>query len=221
MTESQKANNNIKIILDRLARHIPSATTSLVYGSPFQLLVAVVLSAQCTDRRVNITTARLFDRYKTPEDFAALDPEELAEEIRDCGLYRNKSRNIVAASRMLVEKFGGRVPGNLADLESLPGVGRKSANVVLSVAFGQPAFPVDTHVLRVCRRLGFSQGKNPRQVEKDMTRLLPAGELGIWHHRLIHFGRTTCKARKPNCPGCPVRQYCPSAQADLHHNGGK
>lgn len=196
------------------------AGPTLRYGNPFQLLVAVILSAQCTDQRVNMTTERLFARYKTPEDFASLRPEALAEEIRGCGLYHNKSRHIIETSRILVEKFESRVPDNQADLESLPGVGRKTANVVLSVAFGRPAFPVDTHIFRVSRRLGLSGGKNPRQVEDDMTRLFPAGELGAWHHRLIHFGRTTCTARKPACGSCALKNYCPSAVKNPDNNGG-
>ncbi|MFA7468662.1 MAG: endonuclease III, partial [Desulfotomaculaceae bacterium] len=125
-------------------------------------------------------------------------------------LYRNKSRHIIETSRILLEKFGGLVPDKLEDLESLPGVGRKTANVVLSVAFGIPAFPVDTHIFRVTRRLGLSNGKNPFEVEQDLTRLLPANELGVWHHRLIHFGRSTCAARKPDCSNCVVRLYCPT-----------
>lgn len=198
-----------------MAEHIPTAVPTLHYSNPFELLVAVMLSAQCTDRRVNITTARLFTRYRTPRDFAALEQKTLAEEIRDCGLYRNKSRHIIETSRILLEKFGGLVPDNLQDLESLPGVGRKTANVVLSVAFGVPAFPVDTHIFRVTRRLGLSNGRNPFQVEQDLTRLIPATELGVWHHRLIHFGRSTCTARKPDCGNCAVRLYCPSLMSLL------
>ncbi|KJS14069.1 MAG: endonuclease III [Peptococcaceae bacterium BRH_c8a] len=202
--------NNQKTILKLLAGHIPTANPTLHYSNPFELLVAVMLSAQCTDRRVNIITARLFTQYRTPRDFAALEQKNLAEEIRDCGLYRNKSRHIIETSRILLDKFGGLVPHNLEDLESLPGVGRKTANVVLSVAFGIPAFPVDTHIFRVTRRLGLSNGKNPLLVEQDLTRLIPPSELGIWHHRLIHFGRSTCTARKPDCDNCVVRLYCPS-----------
>ena len=204
---------NSKTILKLLAEHIPTAAPTLHYSNPFELLVAVMLSAQCTDRRVNITTARLFTRYRAPGDFAALEPKNLAEEIRDCGLYRNKSRHIIETSRILLDKFDGQVPDNLKDLESLPGVGRKTANVVLSVAFGVPAFPVDTHIFRVTRRMGLSHGKNPFQVEQDLTRLIPAGELGIWHHRLIHFGRSTCTARKPDCENCAVRLYCPGCMS--------
>ncbi len=201
---------NHKKILKLLAGHIPDAGPTLNYSSPFELLVAVILSAQCTDVRVNIVTARLFARYRTPGDFAALEQEVLAEEIRDCGLYRNKSRHIIETARILLEQFGGLVPDNLKSLESLPGVGRKTANVVLSVAFGVPAFPVDTHIFRVTRRLGLTKGKNPLQVEQDLSRLLPAAELGNWHHRLIHFGRTTCTARKPDCANCVVGALCPA-----------
>ncbi|MCL2338009.1 MAG: endonuclease III [Firmicutes bacterium] len=201
-------------MLALLAGHIPYAGPTLNYGSPFELLVAVILSAQCTDVRVNMVTARLFAHYRTPGDFAALEQEFLAEAIKDCGLYRNKSRHIIDTARILLERFGGLVPNNLAELESLPGVGRKTANVVLSVAFGLPAFPVDTHIFRVTRRLGLTKGKNPLQVEQDLTGLLPAAELGDWHHRLIHFGRTTCTARKPDCVNCVVRTLCPTNLAE-------
>ncbi len=201
-------NASTQIILKLLAEHIPQAGPFLRFNNPFELLVAVILSAQCTDQRVNKTTARLFSKYSGPEDFAALSPEKLEDEIRDCGLYRNKSRQIIETSKILVEKYGGQVPGVRTDLESLPGVGRKTASVVLNVAFGKPAFPVDTHIYRVARRLGLSAGKTPRQVEDDMSRLLSPAEFGIWHHRLIHFGRNTCTARKPKCWQCVVSDYC-------------
>lgn len=172
------------------------------------MLIAVILSAQCTDKQVNKTTAGLFAKYKTPYDFAALSQEELAREIKGCGLYRNKSLHIIKTCRILAERYGGRVPGNFNDLQALPGVGRKTANVVLNIAFGQPTFPVDTHIYRVSRRLGLSNGNTPRRVEKDLTGLIPAAERGHWHHRLIYFGRSCCTARNPRCAECVVAQYC-------------
>ncbi len=178
------------------------------YSNPFELLIAVILSAQCTDKQVNKTTEVLFEKYKTPQDFAVLSQYQLADEIKGCGLYRNKSLNIIKTCKILSERYGGRVPGKFIDLQSLPGVGRKTANVVLNLAFGQPTFPVDTHVYRVARRLGLSFGNTPRMVEKSITDLIPMAERGAWHHRLIHFGRTVCTARNPKCADCVVSQYC-------------
>lgn len=191
-----------------MAKHIPNAGPTLHFTNPFELLIAVILSAQCTDVRVNKTTARLFARYKTPEDFASLTQEHLAKEIRGCGLHRNKSLHIIKTCRMLVEKYGGIVPDNPTELQSLPGVGRKTANVVLNIAFGKPTFPVDTHIYRISRRLGLSRGSTPRQVEKDLIEIIPVSERGIWHHRLISFGRSTCTARNPQCHTCIIKNYC-------------
>jgi endonuclease-3 len=202
-------------IIDLLAEHIPSPGPTLCYSNSFELLIAVMLSAQCTDKQVNKTTARLFKKYKTPGEFAALSYDQLAEEIKGCGLYRNKSKHIIETSRILVDKYGGQVPDNLTDLQSLPGVGRKTANVVLNLGFGKPTFPVDTHIFRVARRLGLSTGKTPIQVERNLTSLIPPGERGAWHHRLINFGRTTCKAQRPRCRHCVVRDYCPHVLKDI------
>lgn len=181
------------------------------YDNPFQFLVAVMLSARSTDDMVNKVTSRLFERFKRPEDFAGLDPDWLAEEIRGCGLYRNKSRHIVETSRILVEKYGSRVPETRADLESLPGVGRKTANVILSVIFGKPAMPVDTHVFRVARRLGLARGKTPAAVEREITDLVKPERLGTLHHQLIAHGRKVCTARNPHCDRCRLADFCPSA----------
>lgn len=199
---------NTQKILDLLAEHIPHTGPTLCFANSFELLIAVMLSAQCTDKQVNKITANLFNKYKTPGQFARLSYEQLAQEIKGCGLYRNKSKHIVETSRIIVEKFGGQVPDNLTDLQSLPGVGRKTANVVLNIAFGKPTFPVDTHIFRVARRLKLSTGQTPLQVERDLNDLIPPGERRIWHHRLIHFGRTTCKARKPHCHQCVIQEYC-------------
>lgn len=195
-------------ILKILALELPDTGPTLNFSNTFELLLAVILSAQCTDKQVNKTTANLFTKYPTPEDFASLSQEQLEKEIKGCGLYRNKSLHIIKTSRILVEKFGGKVPDNLLELRSLPGVGRKTANVVLNIAYQKPTFPVDTHVYRVSRRLGLSGGNTALQVEKDLIKLIPGQERGNWHHRLIQFGRTTCTARGPKCKNCPVIRFC-------------
>lgn len=197
-------------ILAVLARTYPKSKTALNFASPFQLLVAAMLSAQSTDRQVNIITAGLFLRYRTPADFARLTPAELAEEIKGCGLYRNKSKNIIATSRTLVEKYGSIVPSTREELEQLPGVGRKTANVVLNVAFGQPALPVDTHVFRVSHRLGLSGARTPERTEADLLKLIPEALRRDAHHQLITHGRQICRARRPRCPVCPLAGLCPS-----------
>lgn len=199
------------LIVNRLSGLYPGAGTALQYGSVFQLLVAVILSAQCTDKQVNRITSGLFKKYPAAEDFAGLEWEELAREIKGCGLYKNKSRNIINTSRILVEKYGSRVPADREDLESLPGVGRKTANVVLNVAFNRPVMPVDTHVFRVARRLGLSRGKTPLAVEKDLTGIVPPEKMGIMHHCLILHGRQVCRARNPLCGRCVLNDLCPSA----------
>jgi len=203
--------------LQTLARHIPEAGPTLHFKNPFELLIAVILSAQCTDIRVKQTTARLFAKYKTPVDFASLSPEHLAGEIKECGLHRSKSLHIIKTCRLLEEKYGGQVPEDPAVLQSLPGVGRKTANVVLNVAFGKPTFPVDTHIFRVARRLGLSGGSTPLRVEKDLTHLIPPADRGVWHHRLIKFGRATCSARNPKCYQCPVCRYCRYPKNKVYH----
>lgn len=186
---------------------MPAVQTTLHFGNPFELMIAVMLSAQCTDVQVNKTTSGLFRKYRTPEDFAVLSQDELEQEIKGCGLYRNKSRHIIATANLLLDKHQGQVPDNRADLMALPGVGRKTANVILSQAFDQPTFPVDTHVFRVSRRLGLSAGRTPLQVEKDLLTLIP-DHRKEWHLRLINFGRTTCLARNPRCHSCVVQAHC-------------
>lgn len=212
MKKAVASNGKVPEILDRLAGMYPDAGTELEYGDTFQLLVAVMLSAQCTDRQVNRITAGLFERFGRPEDFAALDWEELARHIKGCGLYRNKSRNIVNTSRILVEKYGSRVPELREALEALPGVGRKTANVVLNVAFNKPVMPVDTHVFRVSGRLGLSSGKTPAAVEKDLMEVIPPERLGNLHHCLILHGRRVCRARGPRCGECPLSDLCPGSR---------
>ncbi|MCL6477110.1 MAG: endonuclease III [Peptococcaceae bacterium] len=211
--------DNISQIMERLAGLYPDARTALRYGSTFQLLVAVMLSAQCTDKQVNKITAGLFKKYSVPEDFARLSWEDLAGEIKSCGLYKNKSRNIVSTSRILVEKYGSRVPADREALEALPGVGRKTANVVLNIAFNKPVMPVDTHVYRVARRLGLSDGKNPAAVEKDLTEVVPPDQAGRMHHCLILHGRQVCRARHPRCGQCALSDFCPSVGCQAPENG--
>ncbi|MFZ5590839.1 MAG: endonuclease III [Bacillota bacterium] len=195
-------------IIDALQRLYPGATTDLVYENPFQLLIAVMLSAQSTDKQVNRVTARLFARYKTPAEIARLIPEELASLIQGCGLYRNKSKHIIETCRALVEKHGGQVPATRAELEKLPGVGRKTANVVLMAAFGQDTLPVDTHVFRLARRLGLATGSTPRVVEEELLAIVPPGQRTFFHHALIKHGRAVCLARRPRCAACDLRGCC-------------
>jgi endonuclease-3 len=194
-----------------LERAYPAAVTALEYESPFTLLIAVILSAQCTDARVNLTTPFLFAKYPTPQALANAELPEVEGIVKSCGFFRMKAKNIVNAARALVEKYGGEVPADREALESLPGVGRKTANVVLSVAFEQAAFAVDTHVFRVAHRLGLTLATDPRGVEDDVVKLVPAEKLRHAHHWLILHGREICKAPQPFCERCPVRELCPTA----------
>lgn len=186
----------------------PDAGTSLVFKTTFELLVAAVLSAQCTDKQVNRITARLFKKYNKPQDFARLTPEELGEEIKGCGLYRNKSRFIIESSRKIIKEHGGSVPVTRNELEALPGVGRKTAGVITGVAYGGSALPVDTHVFRVSRRLGLSAARDPVKVEEGLAAFVPPEERMPFHHRLIFHGREICRARKPLCQRCCLKDYC-------------
>lgn len=193
-----------KDILERLKNAYPDAHCELDFSSPFELLVATILSAQCTDKRVNEVTGELFKKYSTPEDFASLDYAELEALIFSCGFYRNKARNIIECSRKLLTDYGGQVPDDFDELLSLPGVGRKTANVVMANAFGGNNIAVDTHVFRVSRRLGFSDGKTPFEVEKDLMRLLDESIYSFAHHLLIFHGRYCCKSQAPKCSICPL-----------------
>jgi endonuclease-3 len=194
-----------------LAETYPQAVTALVYDSPFTLLIAVILSAQCTDARVNLTTPHLFARFPSPEALAKAELSEVEAIVKACGFFRTKSKNIVAAARAIVENYGGEVPQEREKLEGLPGVGRKTASVVISVAFEGAAFAVDTHVFRVSHRLGLTLGKTPRHVEDDVVKLVPSHDHRNAHHWLIMHGRTICKAPTPLCARCPVAALCPSA----------
>lgn len=202
-------NKRAQKILDELKKMHPDAGCELNYGTPFELLVAVILSAQCTDKRVNEVTKDLFKKYYTPEQYATMTPTELEPLIHSCGFFHNKAVNIIGAAKGIVDRFGGEVPKTMAELTSLPGVGRKTASVVMTVAFDEPAMPVDTHVFRVSGRLGLSHGKNPEQVEKDLKDLYPPSDWNIVHHTLIFHGRYICKALRPNCSECTLTEYCP------------
>lgn len=188
---------------------------ALHFKTPFELLIAVILSAQCTDVRVNKVTDELFKTYNTPESIAAMGEEELSHYIKSCGFYQVKSRNIIATCKKIIEDFGGEVPQNMEELITLPGVGRKTANVVMSVAFGKNAFAVDTHVFRVSHRLGFSQASTPEGVEKDLNKIFPEEKWSDAHHWLIWHGRRVCSARKPKCAECVLKEVCISAQEFL------
>lgn len=194
-----------------LAEEYPDARCELDHGTPLELLAATVLSAQCTDVRVNQVTPTLFARYRTAEDYAAADPTELEELVRPTGFFRSKTAALIGIGRGLVERFGGEVPSRLDDLVTLPGVGRKTANVVLANAFDVPGIAVDTHVRRVSRRLGWTRHEDPVEIEADLAALFPPEEWGMLSHRLIFHGRRTCFARKPACGRCPVAHLCPSA----------
>ena len=195
-------------VFERLAAANPEPRGELAYANPFTLLVAVVLSAQATDAGVNKATKALFAVADTPEKMLALGEEGLAERIRTIGLYRAKARNIIALSRAVIDRYGGETPRDRAALESLPGVGRKTANVVLNTAFGEPTVAVDTHVFRVANRLGIAPGATPRAVEDELMRVIPERFLPHAHHWLILHGRYVCKARKPACPVCVLGDIC-------------
>jgi endonuclease-3 len=200
--------NKRRAIFERLRAANPRPTTELHYASPYQLLVAVVLSAQATDRSVNQATAGLFRVAGTPEAMLALGEAGLREHIRRIGLYQTKARNVLALSRQLLEHHDGQVPADRAALEALPGVGRKTANVVLNTAFGQPTIAVDTHIFRVANRIGLARGKTVLEVERRLTRLVPAEFRQDAHHWLILHGRYVCKARKPDCGACVIHDLC-------------
>ncbi|MED0657637.1 endonuclease III [Anoxybacillus ayderensis] len=199
----------IRYCLDEIATMFPNAHCELVHRNPFELLIAVVLSAQCTDALVNKVTKQLFEKYKTPEDYVSVPLEELQQDIRSIGLYRNKAKNIQQLCRILIEQYDGNVPQSREELMKLPGVGRKTANVVVSVAFGVPAIAVDTHVERVSKRLGICRWKDSvLEVEETLMRKIPKEEWSVTHHRLIFFGRYHCKAQSPKCDICPLLHLC-------------
>lgn len=198
----------IKEVLNILTEMYPEAKCELNYSSPFELLIATMLSAQSTDKRVNIVTNTLFEKYKTPEDFLSLSQNELEELIKTIGFYRTKSKNILGTCRILVDSYNSIVPDERDELIKLPGVGRKTANVVISNAFNQQAIAVDTHVFRVSNRIGIACSNNVNETEKDLMNNIDYDNWSLSHHLLIFHGRRMCKARKPLCDTCPLKVYC-------------
>ncbi|MDK2822823.1 MAG: endonuclease [Clostridia bacterium] len=195
-------------ILEKLKKCYPRVKTALRFNNPFELLIATILSAQTTDKQVNKVTARIFKKYPDPYELSKLSHEQLAEEIKSIGLYQNKSKNIITACKILIEKFNGEVPRTREELMELPGVGRKTANVVLSNAFNIPAIAVDTHVFRVANRLGLADSKDTLETEKQLMEIIPKEDWSDAHHWLIWHGRLVCKARKPKCEKCKLNYLC-------------
>jgi len=201
-----------KKIITLLLKAYPDAKCSLDHKNPLQLLVATILSAQCTDKRVNVVTPALFARFKTAKDFAEAGLPELEKYVRTTGFYRNKSKSVKAAGQELVEKYGGQVPKTMEELIHLPGVGRKTANVVLGTAYGiASGVVVDTHVNRIAARLGLAPKESPEKMEKRLMEVIPKEHWIRFPHQIIYHGRADCKAQRPNCPGCVVNKLCPSA----------
>ena len=206
MKEDNKIGTKIK---DRLSLIIDNPKSELEFSNEFELLIAVMLSAQCTDKRVNMVTSSLFKKYKTPYDFSALTCSDLEKEISSINYYHNKAKNIISACKTIVEKYNGQVPNSHKDLMTLSGVGNKTANVVLTVGFGIPTIPVDTHVLRVANRLGLVDTKNPTICENELKKyILDRNDYGLMHHLLLLFGRYTCTARNPKCKDCVLKDMC-------------
>ena len=204
--------DRVRKIVQRLAATYGDATCALVHSNALELLVATILSAQCTDVRVNLVTKELFKRYRTAKDFADADPKELEAAIRSTGFYRNKAKSIRGAARILVDQFGGKVPQTMEELLELPGVARKTANVVLGTWFKKASgVVVDTHVHRISRRLQLTREDDPKKIEQDLMKLLPPEEWIDFSHRVIWHGRRLCTARKPKCGECPLAEVCPSA----------
>jgi len=202
-------------VLRRLKADYPEAPCALVHSNPFQLLVATILSAQCTDKRVNLVTKELFRKYRKPADFAAAPIRELEKAVQSTGFFRNKAKNIKACSQGLLERHQGKVPQDLDALVDLAGVGRKTANVVLGTAYGlATGVVVDTHVGRLSRRLGLTDQKDAVKVERDLMQLLPKKEWIVFSHRMIHHGRSICSARRPRCDECSMKKFCPRVGVD-------
>ena len=203
-------------ILHGLDKDYPDAQCALRHSNPLELLVATILSAQCTDERVNIVTRDLFRKYRSPEDYATVVRDELERDVRSTGFFRNKAKSIQAACRLIVDKFGGKVPDTMEELLELPGVARKTANVVLGVAFGKAeGIVVDTHVQRLARRLDLTREEEPEKIERDLMKLIPRDRWILFSHQLIHHGRRICKARKPLCPMCSLERVCESKDKAL------
>ncbi len=204
-----KKEERYRKILDYFTRNQPVAETELVYTNPYELIVAVILSAQCTDKRVNMITPAFYERFPTVEKLAEASNEQVFEMIRSCSYPNNKTSHLIGMAMMVVEKFGGIIPSDVDELQKLPGVGRKTANVIASVAFNQPKMAVDTHVHRVSARLGLTfRAKNPLQTELQLIKFIPEDKIPIAHHWLILHGRYVCQARKPKCDECGLKDYC-------------
>ena len=207
-----KTETQVHNIIEILKSLYPDALCSLQYEKDYELLFAVRLSAQCMDERVNRVTPALYARFPTLESFAEADPKEVGEYIHSCGFFNGKSRDIVACAKMLLEKHGGKVPGTMEELTALPGVGRKTANLILGDVYGKPAYVCDTHCIRITGRLGLTDGsKDPVKVEKQLRDVLPPEESSNFCHRMVLFGRDTCTARAPKCERCPLRELCDNA----------
>jgi endonuclease-3 len=210
MRESEAARRaRAREIVKRLEQAYPDAACALEHRNPFELLVATILSAQCTDKMVNQVTPRLFGRFRNAQALADAPPSEVERIIQPTGFFRQKAKSIQAAARDIVERFGGTVPGTLEELVTLRGVGRKTANVVLGDAFGVPGLTVDTHMTRVNRRLGLTRHEDPLKIERDLMALVPRESWTVYSHRVIHHGRVCCEARRPQCERCPLRDLCP------------
>ena len=209
--DKDQARRRIKKIWPILRKTYPDAAIALKFTNPLELLIATILSAQCTDVRVNIVTKDLFKKYTSAQDWAGADLKEIESDIHSTGFYRNKAVNIKGACKKIIEQFGGKVPDTMQELLQLPGVGRKTANVVLGNAFGIPGVVCDTHVIRLSRRLGLSKNTDPVKLEFDLAEIIPMQDWTLFSHLLIFHGRNICQARKPNCPDCPIATYCPSA----------
>ncbi len=211
MARPRSPKGRARVTNRRLKDEYPDARCALDHRNAYELLVATILSAQCTDARVNMVTPALFARYPSPSELAVADPEEVEELVRSTGFYRNKTRSLLGMANALVDRFDSEVPGRMADLVSIPGVGRKTANVVRSVAMDLPGLPVDTHVGRLARRLGLTEQTDPVKVESELNPMVPSGERGDFSMRLILHGRAVCMARRPHCGECVLADFCPSA----------
>ncbi|MCM8776634.1 MAG: endonuclease III [Candidatus Omnitrophica bacterium] len=206
----QKKKRAVKI-LSRLKKIYPDVKTALHFANPLEILVATILSAQCTDERVNKVTSGLFKKYRTARDYAKADPQKFEQEIRSTGFYKSKTKSILNAAKAICDRFSGEVPNRMEDLVTLPGVGRKTANVVLGNAFGIPGIAVDTHMIRLNRRFGLTEAEDAVKIEFELMELIPKKEWTDYSHRVIHHGRVRCFARKPDCAHCEIRDICPSA----------
>ena len=200
--------NDLAQILSVLRERYPDALCALQYQKDYELMIAVRLSAQCTDKRVNEIAPALFARFPTLECFAEATPEEVEPYVRSCGFFRQKAKDIVAACQALRDRFGGRVPDSMDELLTIPGVGRKTANLLLGDLYGQPAVVCDTHCIRIANRLGLAKGKEPEKVERQLRAILPPEESSAFCHRIVLFGRDVCTARSPHCADCPLRPFC-------------